>query len=153
MHDELEKDIDECTTDSVFMSGSERKTLSELDEIIADYHPSRKFKESRMQAMHCRRMEGNALQDVFATCINESRFTEEEAIASQMPPTKQLTLTPATEAPPPAKVSPLNKLPVLDARLSISSSKVWPFLCMLCSLILLRSSLRSHLGVGTTPPK
>ena len=49
------------------MSGQEGKTLSEIDEKIADYH--RKVKESRMQAMHRRRMEGNALQYVFATCI------------------------------------------------------------------------------------
>ena len=67
LHDEFERDIDECTTDSDFMSGPEGKTTSKLDEKIADYH--RKVKESRMQAMHCRRMEGNALQYVFATCI------------------------------------------------------------------------------------
>ena len=67
LHDEFERDIDECTTDSDFMSGPEGKTPSELDAIIADYH--RKVKESRMQAMHRRSMEGNALQYVFATCI------------------------------------------------------------------------------------
>ena len=60
LHDEFENDIDECTTDSDFISGPEGKTPSELDEIIADYH--RKVKESRMQAMNRRRMEGNALQ-------------------------------------------------------------------------------------------
>ena len=49
------------------MSGPEGKTLSEIDEKIADYN--RKVKESRMQAMHRRRMEGNARQYVFATCI------------------------------------------------------------------------------------
>ena len=67
LHDEFERDIDECTTDSDFMSGPEGKTLSEIDEKIADY--DRKVKESRMQAMHRRHMEGNALQYVFATCI------------------------------------------------------------------------------------
>ena len=41
--------------------------VSETDEKIADYQ--RKVKESLMQAMHRRRMEGNALQHVFATCI------------------------------------------------------------------------------------
>ena len=41
--------------------------MSELDEKIADYQ--RKVKESRMQAMHRRRMEGNAGQYVFAPCI------------------------------------------------------------------------------------
>ena len=57
LHDELLKDLDECTTDSDFMSGPEGKTLSEIDEKIADY--DRKVKESRMQAavvskvMHC----------------------------------------------------------------------------------------------------
>ena len=72
LHDEFERDIDECTTDSDFnnchfMSGPEGKTLSEIDEKIADY--DRKVKESRMQAMHHHRMEGNAWQYVFATCI------------------------------------------------------------------------------------
>ena len=61
-----------------FMSGPKGKTPSELDAIIAGNHC--KFKESRMQAMHQSRMEGNALQDVFATCINEGRFTDEDAI-------------------------------------------------------------------------
>ena len=49
------------------MSGQEGKTPSELDEKIADYQ--RKVKESRMQAMHRRRMEGNALQYVIAPCM------------------------------------------------------------------------------------
>ena len=64
LNDEFKRDVDECTTDSDFMSGQERKTLSEIDEKIADYH--RKVKESRMQAMHRRRMEGNALQYMIA---------------------------------------------------------------------------------------
>ena len=66
----FEKDIDECTTDSYFMSGPEGpegKSPSELDAIIADYH--RKVKESRMQAMHHRRMDGIALQHVFTPCM------------------------------------------------------------------------------------
>ena len=67
LHDEFQMDLDECTTDSDFMSGPEGKTLSEINEKIADYQ--RKVKESRMQAMHRRRMEGNAWQYVFATCI------------------------------------------------------------------------------------
>ena len=52
-----------------FMSGPEGnlKTLSELDEIIADYHC--KVKESWMQAMHRLRMEDNALQYVIAPCM------------------------------------------------------------------------------------
>ena len=105
LHDEFQKDLDECTTDSEFMSGLEGKTLSELDEKIADYQ--RKTKESRMQAM--RRMDGNSLQHVFARWFYESRFTEEIArsrpakIAKVSPPIK---LTPATAAPRPAKVSP-----------------------------------------------
>ena len=52
------------------MSGPEGKTPSELDEKIADYQ--RKVKESRMQAMHRRRMEGklgNALQYVITPCM------------------------------------------------------------------------------------
>jgi hypothetical protein len=53
--DELEKDIDEVTTDSDIMSGPEGKTPSELDAIIADYH--HKVKDSRMQAIICRREE------------------------------------------------------------------------------------------------
>ena len=44
------------------MSGPEGKTMSELDEKIADYQ--RKMKESWMQAV--RRMDGNSLQHVFA---------------------------------------------------------------------------------------
>ena len=35
--------------------------------LIADYN--RKVKESRMQAMHRRRMEGNSVQHVLAACI------------------------------------------------------------------------------------
>ena len=61
----------------------------------------------------------------------ECRFTEEEAIASRMPPTTPLSLTPAIAAPPLAKVSPPIKLLVLDERLLISSSKVWPVLSVL----------------------
>ena len=73
LHDEFQKDLDECTTDSDFMSGPEGKTLSELDEKIADYQ--RKVKESRMQAMHRRRrMEGNELPAVSATCIDVCHF-------------------------------------------------------------------------------
>jgi hypothetical protein len=50
----LEKDIDECTTDSDVMSGPEGKTLSELDAIIGDYH--HKVKDSRMQGiLHLRK--------------------------------------------------------------------------------------------------
>ena len=64
LNDEFKRDVDECTTDSDFMSGPEGKTLSEIDEIIADW--DRKMKESRMQAMHRRRMEGNTWQYVFA---------------------------------------------------------------------------------------
>ena len=70
LHDEFQKDLDECTTDSDycdFMSGPEGKTLSETDEKIADYQ--RKVKECRMQAMHRHRMEGNALQYVIAPCM------------------------------------------------------------------------------------
>ena len=96
MHDESERDIDECTADSDFMSGQEGKTPSKLNAKIADYHC--KFKESRMQAimMHRRRMEGIALQYVFATYIYlRMRFTEEEAIASRMQHTTPLGLTPA----------------------------------------------------------
>ena len=66
LNDEFKRDVDECqcTTDSDFMSGPEWKTLSEIDEKIADW--DRKMKESRMQAMHRRRMEGNALQYMIA---------------------------------------------------------------------------------------
>ena len=112
LHDEFEKDIDECTTDSDFMSGQEGKTPSELDAIIADYHC--KFKESRMQAMHRRRMEGNALQYLFTTCIYLRMPLHRGGSQSRMPPTTPLSLMPATAAPPPAKVSPPIKLPVLD---------------------------------------
>jgi hypothetical protein len=48
-HDELEKDIDELTTDSDIMSGPEGNTPSEPDAIIADYH--HKVKDSRRQAI------------------------------------------------------------------------------------------------------
>ena len=65
--DEFKRDVDECTTDSDWMSGPEGKTLSEIDEKIADW--DRQMKESRMQAMHRRRMEGNSVQHVLATCI------------------------------------------------------------------------------------
>ena len=64
LHDEFQKDLDECTTDSDFMSGPEGKTLSEIDKKIADW--DRKMKESRMQAMQRRRMEGHTWQYVFA---------------------------------------------------------------------------------------
>ena len=64
----------------------------------------------------------------------------------------QLTLMQATAAPPPAKVSPPNKLHDIDPRLSISSSKVQRPSCMMWHLTLLWSSLRAHLGVGTTQP-
>ena len=67
LNDEFKRDVDECTTDSDFMSGPEGKNLSEIDENIADW--DRKMKESRMQAMHSRRMEGNSVQHVLATCI------------------------------------------------------------------------------------
>ena len=63
--------------------------------------------------------------------IYECRFTEEEAIVLRMPLTTPLSLTPATAAPRPAKVSPPIKLPVLDERLRISSSKVLPVLSAL----------------------
>ena len=36
LHYEFQKDLDEYTTDSDFMSGPEGKTLSEIDEKIAD---------------------------------------------------------------------------------------------------------------------
>ena len=64
LNDEFKRDVDECTTDSDFMSGPEGKTLSEINEKIADW--DRKMKESRMQAMHRRRMEGNTRQYVLA---------------------------------------------------------------------------------------
>ena len=48
-HDELEKDIDELTTDSDIMSGQEGKTPSELDAIITD--SQHKVKDSRMRAI------------------------------------------------------------------------------------------------------
>ena len=70
-----------------------------------------------MQAMHCRRlMEGNSVRQLYDTSFAVGCITEDE--------TKQLTLTPATAAPLPAKVSLQNKLPVLDPRLRISTSKV-----------------------------
>ena len=37
LNDEFKRDVDECTTDSEWMSGPEGKTMSELDEKIADY--------------------------------------------------------------------------------------------------------------------
>ena len=64
MNDDFKRDVDECTTDSDFMSGPEGKTLSKIDEKIAEW--DRMMKESRMQAMHRRRMEGNTWQYVFA---------------------------------------------------------------------------------------
>ena len=156
MHDEFENDIDECTTDSDFMSGPEGKTPSKLYAIIADYH--HKFKESRMQAMHHRRMEGYALQDVFTTHVltyaasqNVCCFTKEKATASQTPPTKQLNLTLATAPPPPAKASPPIKLPVLYERLRISSSKVRPVVSVLHDVPLDLATVQSP-GVDTTPP-
>ena len=45
--DEFKRDVDECTTGSDWESGPEGKTLSEIDEKIADWE--RKMKESRMQ--------------------------------------------------------------------------------------------------------
>ena len=36
LKDEFKRDVDECTTDSDFMSGPEGKTLSEIHEKIAD---------------------------------------------------------------------------------------------------------------------
>ena len=79
MHEQLEKDIAVCTTDSDVMSGPEETTPSELDAIIADYYC--KVNESRMQAAHRRHMQGNELPAVFATCIDVCRCTEEEANA------------------------------------------------------------------------
>ena len=103
-----------------------------------------------------RRMEGNALPDVFvfATWIDVCRFIEEEAIASRTPPSKPRTLTPATAAPPPAKVSPPNTLPVLDPRLRISSSKVRPVSSMLHDVPIDLSAVQStgRFGVGTIQP-
>ena len=49
------------------MSGPEGKTLSELYKKKAD--DRRKVKESWMQDMHRRRMEGNVLQYVIAPCM------------------------------------------------------------------------------------
>ena len=65
LNNEFKRDVDECTTDSDWMSGPEGKTLSEIDENIADWDS--KMKESRMQAMHHRRREGNSVQHVLAT--------------------------------------------------------------------------------------
>ena len=67
IHDEFKRDVDECTTGSDWESGPEGKTLSEIDEKIAKW--KREMKESRMQAMHRRRMEGYSVQHVLATCI------------------------------------------------------------------------------------
>ncbi len=118
MHNKLERDVYEITTDSDIMSGQEGKTPSKLDAITADYHC--KVKESRMQTLHCRRlMQGNALQQVYDACIYVCSFTEEEAIALRKLATKQLTTTPATAAQRPVKVSLLNKLPFMDPRFRI----------------------------------
>ena len=68
-------------------------------------------------------------------------------VAKVYPPIK---LQPATAAPRPAQVSPPYKLPVLDERLRISTSKC--LRCMMCRLTLLWPSLRVHLGVVTTRP-
>ena len=65
--DEFKRDVDECPTGSDWESGPEGKTLSEIDEKIAKW--DREMKESRMQAMHRRRVEGNSVQHVLATCI------------------------------------------------------------------------------------
>ena len=65
--EEFKRDVDECTTGSDWESGPEGKTLSEIDEKIAKW--DRQMKESRMQAMHRRRVEGNSVQHVLATCI------------------------------------------------------------------------------------
>ena len=65
--EEFKRDVDECTTGSDWESGPEGKTLSEIDEKIAKW--DREMKESRMQAMHRRRVEGNSVQHVLATCI------------------------------------------------------------------------------------
>ena len=65
--DEFKRDVDECTTGSDWESGPEGKTLSEIDEKIAKW--DRRMKESRMQAMLRRRVEGNSVQHVLATCI------------------------------------------------------------------------------------
>ena len=37
LNDEFKRDVDECTTDSDFISGPEGNTLSEIDEKIADW--------------------------------------------------------------------------------------------------------------------
>ena len=65
--EEFKRDVDEYTTPSDWESGPEGKTLSEIDEKIAKW--DREMKESRMQAMHRRRVEGNSVQHVLATCI------------------------------------------------------------------------------------
>ena len=65
--EEFKRDVDECTTPSDWESGPEGKTLSEIDEKIAKW--DREMKEPRMQAMHRRRVEGNSVQHVLATCI------------------------------------------------------------------------------------
>ena len=66
---------------------------------------------------------------------------------------KQCTLSPASSAPPPAKVSPPLKLPVIDARLLISSSKVRPILSGSREVPLdIFFSLLALPGVGTIPP-
>ena len=97
--EEFKRDVDECTTDSDSIAlqsiaqhyGPEGKTMSELDEIIAEY--KRTTTESRMQAV--RRMDGNSLQHVFAKClytVYESRSTEEIARSR---PTKIARVSPA----------------------------------------------------------
>ena len=65
--DEFKRDVDECTTGSDWESGPEGKTLSEIDKKIAKWDCQ--MKESRMQAMHRRRVEGISVQHVLATCI------------------------------------------------------------------------------------
>ena len=66
---------------------------------------------------------------------------------------KPRKVTPALAAPPPAKVSRQIKLPVIDAKLLISSSKVQPLLSNLhevpCDIL---SSVLALLGVGTILP-
>ncbi len=133
LNDEFKRDVDECTTDSDVMSGPEGKTMSELDEKIADY--KRMMTASRMLAV--RRMDGNSLQHVFARSLYstyESRFTEEIArsrAAKIARASQALMISTVTAAPRPAKVSPPNKFPVLDERLRISSSKVRPLVSSL----------------------
>ena len=67
--EQFKRDVDECTTGSDWESGPEGKTLSEIDEKIAKW--DRQMKESCMQAMLRRRVQGNSVQHVLrlATCI------------------------------------------------------------------------------------